>query len=199
MQNSLGSLIEGAGIFVYPLALCAFLAALIIFERLIALRTSKIIPDELVDAFISGDVLKRRIEAGTVGGRIVHFFLDQHPDDEGIKAFARMQINAMERGLFILEIVIAGAPLIGLLGTVTGLVSVFSGFSAETGLPDPGRFIEGVAMALSTTVLGLSIAIPALIGNGILIRRVESLSARLNVGVERLIDIAHRNAAQSAK
>ena len=53
-------------------------------------------------------------------------------------------------------------------------------------------------MALSTTVLGLSIAIPALIGNGILIRRVESLSARLNVGVERLIDIAHRNAAQSA-
>ena len=50
MQNSLGSLIEAAGIFIYPLALCAFLAAFIIFERLFALRTSKIIPDELVDA-----------------------------------------------------------------------------------------------------------------------------------------------------
>ena len=108
-------------------------------------------------------------------------YKDNDPDEEGLKAFARLQVNEMERGLFVLEIVIAAAPLIGLLGTVTGLVGVFSGFSETTGMPDPGAFVKGIALALSTTVLGLSIAIPALVGNALLMRRVESLAAKLEV------------------
>jgi biopolymer transport protein ExbB len=186
----MNAIIEGAGFFIYPLALCSLLAVVIIIERIFALRTSKIIPDDLVDSFVKGDVLKRKIDAGTVGGKIVEFFKTQDPDDEGLKAFARLQVNQMERGLFVLEIVIAGAPLIGLLGTVTGLVSVFSGFSETTGMPDPGSFVRGISLALSTTVLGLGITIPALVGNAFLIRRVESLAARLEVGVERLIDLS---------
>ncbi len=189
------SLLEGAGLFVYPLGLLSLLTIAIIVERLIALRKSVIIPDELVNAFITGDVLQRKIDTGTVGGRIVEFYKDNQPDEEGIKAFARLQINNMERGLFILDIVIAAAPLLGLLGTVIGLVNVFAGFSAETGLPDPSQFIEGVALALSTTVLGLSVAIPAVIGNAWLMRRVESLASKLNVGVERLIDISKKRDA----
>jgi len=187
-------IIEGAGYFVYPLAICSVLAIVIIVERLIALRTSAIIPDDLVDAFVSGEVLNQRIDAGTVGGRIVQFYKENKPDEEGLKAFARLQINNMQKGLFILEIVVAAAPLLGLLGTVTGLVGVFSGFSESTGMPDPGSFITGIALALSTTVLGLAIAIPALIGNAFLVRRVESLAARLEVGVERLIDLSKSRA-----
>lgn len=185
-------IIEGAGYFIYPLAVCSLLAFIIIVERLIVLRKSVIIPDELVDAFVRGDVLQQKIDAGTVGGKIVQFFKDNDPDEEGLKAFARLQVNEMERGLFVLEIVIAAAPLIGLLGTVTGLVGVFSGFSETTGMPDPGAFVKGIALALSTTVLGLSIAIPALVGNALLMRRVESLAAKLEVGVERLIDISKK-------
>jgi biopolymer transport protein ExbB len=93
----------------------------------------------------------------------------------------------MERGLFILEIVVSAAPLIGLLGTVTGLVTVFGQISPETGLPDPAAFVEGVSMALTTTILGLAIAIPALAFNSFLNRRVDTFEAQLEVGVERLI------------
>lgn len=185
-------LIEGAGVFIYPLGVCSLLAFVIIIERLIALRKSVIIPDVLVDSFVRGDVLQQKIDANTVGGKIVQFYKDNQPDEEGLKAFARLQVNQMERGLFILEIVIAAAPLLGLLGTVSGLVGVFSGFSESTGMPDPGSFVKGIALALSTTVLGLTIAIPALIGNALLIRRVESLSSRLEVGVERLIDLTKK-------
>lgn len=187
-------IIEGAGFFIYPLAVCSLLAFIIIVERLIALRTAVIIPDALVNAFVRGDVLEQQIHTGTVGGRIVQFYKDNQPDEEGLKAFARLQVNEMERGLFVLEIVIAAAPLIGLLGTVTGLVGVFSGFSETTGMPDPTAFVEGIALALSTTVLGLSIAIPALVGNALLFRRVESLAARIEVGVERLNDLTRKSA-----
>ena len=102
-------IIEGAGYFIYPLALCSLLAFVIIIERLIALRTSVIIPPDLVDAFVRGDVLERRIHEGTVGGKLVAFYKDNQPDAEGLKAFARLQVNEMERGLFVLEIVIAAA------------------------------------------------------------------------------------------
>ena len=188
----MGGIIEGAGVFIYPLGLCSLIAFAIIIERVIALRKSAIIPDDLVDAFVTGDVLERKIDAQTIGGRVVRFYQDNEPDEEGLKAFARLQINQMERGLFLLEIVTAAAPLIGLLGTVTGLVGVFSGFSATTGMPDPASFINGIALALSTTVLGLSIAIPSLVGHAFLMRRVESLAARIEVGVERLNDITSK-------
>ena len=88
-------IIEGAGYFIYPLAVCSLLAFIIIVERLIVLRKSVIIPDELVGAFVRGDVLQQKIDAGTVGGKIVQFYKDNDPDDEGLKAFARLQVNEM--------------------------------------------------------------------------------------------------------
>ena len=88
--------------------------------------------------------------------------------------------------MFVLDIVISAAPLLGLLGTVAGLVS---GFSSNDGTPNPESISKGVALALSTTMLGLSIAIPAIIGSSFLNRKIDKLSARLNVCVERLLNI----------
>ncbi len=185
-------LIEGAGIFIYPLGLCSLFAVFILIERFLALRPAKIMPKTMVEAFIKGEVKDLSADSSTVGGRILQFYREVKPDPEGLKAFAQLEVNRMERGLFILDIVVGAAPLIGLLGTVTGLVQSFSNFSEETGMPDPGAFIQGVALALTTTILGLSIAIPAIVGNAFLSRRVESLAARLNVAVERLIDLTER-------
>lgn len=184
------NLIEGAGIFIWPLGLCSFLAVFIIVERLIALLPSRIMPKKLVDQLIAGEIPDRVDESA--GGRILQYFLRHKPDAEQLKAFARLEVSRMERGLFILEIVVAAAPLIGLLGTVTGLVKVFANISIDTGMPDPGTFIEGIALALTTTMLGLSIAIPALVGNHYLIRRIDILAARLDVGVERLMDLSRK-------
>lgn len=176
-----------AGIFIYPLALCSVVAVFITFERLIALRPSRVMPASMVEAFVSGRLDGLSSDSSSVAGRIVGFYQSQKLDTDSLKAYARLEVSRMERGMFLLEVVIGAAPLIGLLGTVTGLTQVFSGFSAETGLPDPATFITGIALALNTTILGLAIAIPALAAHAYLLRRVESLAARIGLGVQALI------------
>ena len=175
-----------AGFFAYPLLLCSVLSTFIIVERLISLRRSKVIPTALSDRLIAGEVPEEG-DLRSVAGRIVAFYHDPQSDVDQLKAFARLQITRMERGLFILEIVVSAAPLIGLLGTVTGLVGVFDQISPETGMPEMGAFREGVALALTTTMMGLAIAIPSLAFNSYLGRRIESFEAQLEVGIERLI------------
>ncbi|MDP4611251.1 MAG: MotA/TolQ/ExbB proton channel family protein [Opitutales bacterium] len=189
-------LLNNAGIFLYPLAVCSFIAVFITIERLIALRNSRVIPTHMVDAFVEGDMDKVESSMSSVTGRIVSFYRERQPDADALNAFARLEVSRMERGMFLLEVVIGAAPLLGLLGTVTGLTQVFGGFSADTGLPDPAAFIKGIALALNTTILGLAIAIPSLAAHAYLLRRVESLAARISVGVECLIELRERKSSQ---
>lgn len=168
-------LINNADIFIYPLALCSFIAVFITIERLLALRGSKVMPAGIgQDSSLAND--------SSVIGRI-HLF-SKDANEESLKAYAQLEVSRLERGLFLLEVVIGAAPLLGLLGTVTGLTQVFSGFSASTGLPDPSAFISGIALALNTTIIGLAIAIPALGAHAYLIRRVEHLAAEINLWLE---------------
>lgn len=176
---------KGAGVLIYPLAICSAAAVFIICERAFALRRAAIMPQDLVDAVIAG----RPLMGGkhTVLARIVEF-AEQHKNDEGaVKAFARLEVNRMERGIPYLDVIYAAAPLIGLTGTVTGLLQVFSQISPDTGLPDPVAFTKGVALALSATVIGLCIAIPSLVGSGWLQRKVENYAAQLDVLLERIL------------
>ncbi|MEM9226346.1 MAG: MotA/TolQ/ExbB proton channel family protein [Verrucomicrobiota bacterium] len=176
--------------FLIPLGLCSILAVFTIVERLIALRSARILPKELVDSFVTGDVLDQEGDPNSVGGRILFFYKLNAPDPDALKAFASLEIARLERGMFVLDIVVGAAPLLGLLGTVAGLIDVFRGIDPTSGIPDPTLFVQGIALALGTTMLGLSIAIPALVGNSYLTRRVDMLSAQINVGVERMIDLA---------
>ena len=176
-----------AGIFIYPLALCSAVAVFITFERLIALRPSRVMPEAMVEAFVSGRFDGVPVDSVSVVGRIVGFYKSRPLDSDSLKAYAPLEVSRMERGMFLLEVVSGAAPLIGLLGTVTGLTQVFSGFSAETGLPDPATFIMGIALALNTTILGLTIAIPALAVHAYLLRRVESMAASIGLGVQALV------------
>ncbi len=176
---------KGAGLLIYPLGLCSAVAVFIIFERAFALRRVAVMPQDLVDAVVAG----RPLVGGkhTVLARIVEF-AEQHQNDAGaIKAFARLEINRMERGIPYLDVIYAAAPLIGLTGTVTGLLRVFSQISPDTGLPDPVQFTSGVALALSATVIGLTIAIPSLVGSGYLQRKIENYAAQLDVLLERIL------------
>lgn len=189
------NLIEGAGLFFWPLLLCSLAAIGIMVERGLALRPSKVIPRELVNRIVTGDILEHPGDTESVTGRILRFHKMNRPDPEALKAFALLEISRMERGMFVLEVVIGAAPLLGLLGTVAGLIDVFSAIDPDSGLPDALAFVQGIAMALSTTMLGLMIAIPALVGNSYLARRVDVLSAQINVGVERLIDLSRKSPA----
>ena len=190
MQYTLIGVFQGAGLLLIPLGICSAVAVFIICERSYALRRLAVIPQDLADALIAG----RPLMGGkhTVLSRIVDF-AEQHPSDEGaVKAFARLEVNRMQRGVPYLDVIYAAAPLIGLSGTVTGLLKVFSQISPDTGLPDPVLFTQGVALALSATVIGLSIAIPSLVGAGYLSRKVDNYAAELEVLIERILQRARK-------
>ncbi|MGH7995592.1 MAG: MotA/TolQ/ExbB proton channel family protein [Opitutaceae bacterium] len=175
----------GAGLLIYPLGVCSAAAVFIFCERAYALRRVAVMPQDLVDAVTAG----RSLTGGrhTSLARIVEFS-DQHANDEdAVKAYARLEVNRMLRGVPYLEVIYAAAPLIGLSGTVTGLLKVFSQISPDTGLPDPVVFTKGVALALSATIIGLVIAIPSLVFFGYLQRKVENYAAELEVLVERIL------------
>ncbi len=177
--------LNGAGLLKYPLAICSAAAVFIICERAYALRQAAIMPHDLVDAVVAGKPLMGGKH--TVLARIVDFAAEHPNDDDAVKAFARLEINRMERGIPYLDIIYAAAPLIGLTGTVTGLLEVFSQIAPDTGLPDPVTFTKGVALALSATVIGLTIAIPSLVGSGYLQRKIENYAAQLDVILERIL------------
>jgi biopolymer transport protein ExbB len=180
-------LIHNAGFFIYPLAACSLLAVFITIERILALRSKCIVPKHLLDAIVHPKELNSHaFDAHSALGRIAIFSKQRGEGISGLIAFARLEVNRMERGLFLLEVVVGAAPLLGLLGTVTGLTQVFGNYSAETGMPDPASFIQGIALALTTTILGLTIAIPALFAHSWLQRKVEAHAARLHVAVECL-------------
>lgn len=176
---------KGAGLLIYPLGLCSILAVYIICERLYSLRKAAILPDDLVDAVLQGKAF-----AGgrhSVLARVLDYATEHRHDPDAVKAFARLELNRMERGIPYLDVIYAAAPLIGLTGTVTGLLQVFSQISPDTGLPDPVAFTKGVALALSATVIGLCIAIPSLVGAGYLQRKVENYAAQIDVLLERVL------------
>ena len=179
------SILKGAGGLLYPLIACSIAMVFIICERSYALRKAAVMPEDLVDAVVSG----RPLTGGkhTVLARIVDFAETHKNDEDAVKAFARLEINRMERGVPYLDVIYAAAPLIGLTGTVWGLLRVFSHISPDTGLPDPVAFTSGVALALSATVLGLVIAIPSLVGSGYLQRKIENYAAQLDVLLERIL------------
>ena len=177
-------ILEGAGIFIYPLGLCSIAALFIIIERLISLRSAKVVPSRIEKSLYEGELPE--IEGKSSMGRIVGFYKRTNADAEALKAFAQLEITRLDRGMFVLDIVISAAPLLGLLGTVAGLVGVFA---SGDGIPSPESISKGVGLALSTTILGLSIAIPAIIASSFLNRRIDKLAARMNVCVERMLCI----------
>jgi biopolymer transport protein ExbB len=167
-------LIERAGIMIYPLALSSLLGLTIIIERLLTLRRKNIIIPEVVDVVeqfnsFNDMELARKICARHQGPlpNIVMTSLENSDlgkeelkellEDEG-----RQEVSRLEKGLGVLETVAAVAPLLGLLGTVLGMIKVF-GVIKDQGVGQAAALSGGISEALLTTVIGLFIGIPALV------------------------------------
>ena len=93
----------------------------------------------------------------------------------------------LERGLIVLEIITGIAPLLGLIGAVSGLVHVFSHLGLSAGSADTKAIALGIAEALNATVFGLSIAVPALIAFSYFSRKIEVMSVEMETLVVELI------------
>lgn len=178
-------IIKGAGLLIYPLSLCSIIAVYIVTERLYALRKEAVLPDDLVEAIVEGKMAQGGRHSTM--SRIVDYAGRHKSDPEAIKAFARLEINRLERGIPYLDVIYVAAPLLGLTGTVAGLLRVFGQISPETGLPDPVAFTQGVSLALSATLIGLGVAIIALVPAGYLQRKVENYAVKIDLLLERLL------------
>jgi biopolymer transport protein ExbB len=153
-----------------------------LIERAWALRPGVVVPESVLAAARAGRAASLDPEvAATPAGRLVLRW-KEGVAGEALKAHARAEIVRLQRGLHWLDSIVAAAPLLGLLGTVTGLATLVP----AQGLPDAATLTRGVGLALSTTMLGLCIAIPALVGANGLGRRLELATSRLDVLVELL-------------
>ena len=193
------------GIAMWPLLVCSIAGLAIILERVWALQRRRIISPELAAAIERRPVTPEQTETvrvlsesdTTVLGRLVqamfaHASLPKTENVEVMQALARQIVGRMERGLTTLSLIAELGPLLGLLGTVIGMVQLFEDV-AKKGLGEPAMISRGIYEALTATMTGLSIAIPALIAYMYLRRRIEVLVLELERHTNELLTRLYRN------
>jgi len=186
------------GIFMVPLWIASLISLSVLLERSLAIRRALVIGPALADAI-------ERLRYGqpptelesiatdkTVLGRLVRTALrnatwTKAENAETLQTNARSEISRLERGLVILEIAVGVGPLLGLLGTVSGLIKIFGNVGDQAIATQGLAIARGISEALNTTVFGLVVAIPALIAYSIFSRRVESFSVELESYCEELL------------
>jgi biopolymer transport protein ExbB len=182
------------GFFMFLLLVCSVVSVAVIILRGLALRRDIVMPPTIeseIENLQPGDdteaivKLARLVRGDSSPLARVSLVGLQHlqwPKSENIEAVqtkARHEIVNLEKGLFILEVVVGIAPLLGLLGAVSGLVTVFANLGDSTTVSDPRGIAKGISEALSTTIVGLAIAIPSLISYSYFSKKVETMAAEM--------------------
>lgn len=191
-----------------PLGICSIISVTIILERSFALRRHHMMSYRLVhlvsEMHGGGSheaLLSAAEEEHSPLGRLILNCIHQLPfskyeNTESLQTKARTEISLMERGVVILEIIVGIAPLLGLLGTIAGLITIFGDVSAQgQQISTQGAQIaRGIAEALNTTVAGLVVAIPSLIAHSIFTKRIENFAVEMeNVCMELLSKLYTQN------
>jgi biopolymer transport protein ExbB len=183
-------LIKQGGLTMIPIGLCSLAGLAVVIERMYALRRKLVIDDRvarMIDQFdeeTSPDralALCQRVPGAFA--RIVETVLRSRNLDEAhlietMHSTGRAQVGHLERGLTLLEIIGNVSPLLGLLGTVIGMVQMFMAIEVQ-GIGNPQVLSGGIGKALITTIGGLCVAIPALACHGWLSKRVDDLAVEM--------------------
>ncbi len=191
------------GYLMYPIILCSILTLAILFERLFALRRSRIIPEKFIIE-VSDLVRQQRMEDALTQcrlnessiSRILMAGISRHDKSrqqvkEAIEDIGRLEAANLERYLTILGTIAGIAPLLGLLGTVTGMIKAFSVIS-HAGIGNPQMLAGGISEALITTAAGLTVAIPAFVFYKLLRSRVDKRILRMERVSIELLDLINQ-------
>jgi biopolymer transport protein ExbB len=198
------SIIQAAGWPIWPLILCSVVALTIIIERLISLRPALIAPSSLLDEVLAvtrsslpgSDVVDKLAGNSLLGGvfatglrsvvnepRISENVLRQSFENAG-----RIALHRLERYLNTLGTIAATAPLLGLFGTVIGMIEIFgSQAPGTTGATNPQQLAHGISIALYNTAFGLMIAIPSLMLYRYFRGRVDEFQLGMELAAERMV------------
>lgn len=197
-------IIKSGGILMWPIILCSVLALAIGAERFWTLRREQVAPKGLLNrvwGWMKNDKLDsahlRELRNDSPLGRVLAAGLvnARHGRElmkESIQEAASVEIHYMERYLNMLGTIAAIAPLLGLLGTVFGMIEVFNQIVLQ-GTGNTGAFAGGISEALITTAAGLIVAIPALVCYRVLLRRVDELVVFMEQEATKLVDVLQGN------
>jgi biopolymer transport protein ExbB len=198
LQTIIGFFTKG-GIFMWPLLLCSIVSVTIIILRTLALREKNVLPltvESEMERLAPGanpERLFRIVQqdpsslARILRVALTHLRWPRAENVEAVQTRARHEMVRLERGLVVLEVIIGIAPLIGLIGTVSGLVHVFASLGISAGSADPKQIAHGISEALNCTVFGLGIAVPTLVAFVYFSKKVEVLSVEMESLVTDLL------------
>jgi biopolymer transport protein ExbB len=197
------SIIQAAGWPIWPLIACSVLALALVIERFLSLKTAKVAPPTLLEealtvsrtAVPSPDVV-RQLEQNSALGEVLASGLrtmntDPRCTDVDVRASmentGRAVAHRLERYLNALATIASAAPLLGLLGTVVGMIEIFGAQSPAGGATggNPAQLAHGISVALYNTAFGLIVAIPALIFWRYFRSRVDAYLLALELAAER--------------
>ena len=201
------SIVEAAGWPIWPLFACSVLALALILERFLSLKTSRVAPPRLLDEAIavslqgvpSGDVVQQLEQNSALGEVLASGFraLNQNPRCSeadlraAIEGSGRGVAAKLERYLSALATIASAAPLMGLLGTVIGMIEIFGSQGASGGNAmggsNPVQLAHGISVALYNTAFGLMVAIPTLIFWRYFRSRVDGYLLTLELAGDRFL------------
>ena len=196
------SIIHAAGWPIWPLILCSIAALALVSERLVSLRTSQVAPPRLLDEVVSvtltqlpsPDVIGKLAQNSVLGTVLASGLravaTDPRTNEESLRATfesaGRAAVHQLERYLNTLGTIASAAPLLGLLGTVIGMIEIF-GSQTPTGGNNPALLAHGISVALYNTAFGLIVAIPALMFYRYFRGRVDAYTVDLEQAADRML------------
>jgi len=205
------SIIQAAGWPIWPLIVCSIVALALVIERFSSLRTIRVAPPRLLDEVISVSAkslpapeVVNKLAANSVLGVVLASGLragigEPRITEEGLRiAFetaGRHAVHRLERYLNTLGTIASAAPLLGLLGTVIGMIEIFGSQSPTGGNPE--QLAHGISIALYNTAFGLIIAIPTLMFYRYFRGRIDEYAVELEQAAERMVPHLLRFAARA--
>jgi len=195
------SLIQAAGWPIWPLIAASIIALALIFERLWSLRSSIVAPPAMVDRVLAeyrarGTAPELLAKVATQGplGRILAAGLanvkaPRPVMKEAIEEVGRVVTHDLERFLTTLGTIAAMSPLLGLFGTVVGMIEIFG--SQSSSASNPIQLAQGISIALYNTAMGLIVAIPSMIFYRHFRAKVDALVVEMEQQAIKLVDFAH--------
>ena len=196
-------IVKSGGWLMAPIILCGIIAMGIILERFWTLQQKRVIPEDLtskvwgwgkkdqldqkqIQVLHQGSALGQILAAGLINRDRERSVMKDSIEDTG-----RHVVHELERYLEALGTIAAVSPLLGLLGTVIGMVDVFTTITSQ-GVGNAAALAGGIAQALITTAAGLTVAIPALIGYRYFRNRVDTLVVDMEKEAIKLVEALHR-------
>lgn len=203
-------IVQAGGIMMGPIILASIVAAAIFLERLWTLQNKRVLPTELTQkvwrwveqrqiqdkhivALQQNSPLGKILAAG-----LLNRYRDRTVIRESIEDTGRHVVHELERFIGTLGTIASLSPLMGLLGTVMGMIRTFNAITTA-GIGNPASLAGGIAEALITTAAGLTVAIPALLAYKYLRARVQALVVQMEKEAMKLVEALEAQAAADAE